>query len=72
MFTRIRRSLKPKQIALISGSLTPAIEKFAVRRLGCELLLDEGAPFALDSTNASAAEHALENLHQLLSLPTTR
>jgi hypothetical protein len=72
LFTRIRRSLKPKQVALISGSLTPAIEKFAAAQLGCELLLDAGAPFALDSTNTAAAARALDNLRQLLALPTTR
>jgi hypothetical protein len=72
MFTRIRRSLKPKQLALISSCLTPAVEKFATAQLGCELLLDAGAPFALDSTNTAAAALSLDNLRQLLSLPTTR
>jgi hypothetical protein len=72
LFTRIRRSLKPKQLALVSGFLTPAIEKFASAQLGCELLLDAGAPFALDSTNAATAARSLTNLRQLLSLPATR
>jgi len=72
LFTRIRRSLKPKQLALISGVLTPVVEQFASAQLGCELLLDAGAPFALDSPNGAAEAGSRENLRQLLNLPTTR
>jgi hypothetical protein len=72
LFTRIRRSLKPKQLVLISGFLTPAVEKFASAQLGCELLLDDGALFALDSTDAAAAARFLETLRQLLNLSATR
>jgi hypothetical protein len=72
VFTRIRRSLKPKQVALVSNFLTLAVEKFASAKLGCELFLDAGAPFALDSANAAAAARSVEDLRQLLSLPATR
>src|SRR3984893_17596059 len=51
LFTRIRRSLKPKRLAFISGSLTPLIERFASAQLNCELVLDDGRAFALDRSN---------------------
>src|ERR1700733_10369959 len=53
LFTRIRRSLKPKRLALISGSLTPLTERFASAQLNCELVLDDGRAFALDDANPS-------------------
>jgi hypothetical protein len=46
--TRIRRSLKPKLVVLISRALDPLVQKIATLQLGCPLVLDEGRPFNLD------------------------
>jgi hypothetical protein len=72
LFTRIRRSLKPKRIALISESLDPLVRNFLDAQLGSELLLDDGHPFALDSSDPARAQRSLSALQQLLAVPTTR
>jgi hypothetical protein len=51
VLTRIRRSLKPKRIVLISGSLEECKEKITSAQLGCAVVLDEGKPFALESSD---------------------
>jgi hypothetical protein len=53
--TRIRRSLKPKRMVLISRALEPLVEKIAGLQLGCPLVLDDGKPFDLDGPNARKA-----------------
>ncbi len=63
--TRIRRSLKPKRVVLISEALAPLTARFSDVDLGCPLLLDGGKPFALDS--AEIAE-PVEHLRQALGL----
>jgi len=45
---RIRRSLKPKRVVLMSRVLETLVDKIALLQLGCPLVLDEGRPFALD------------------------
>ena len=72
LFTRIRRSLKPKRVTLISETLSPLFQNFIVAQLGCELLLDEGHPFAVDSTNPVTSRRSLNTLQKLLSVPVTR
>lgn len=72
LFTRIRRSLKPKLMAFISGSLTPLIFKFANAQLGCELVLDEGHAFALDTSDPATLTHTINRLHESLAVPATR
>lgn len=57
--TRIRRSLKPKRVVLISVALAPVAARFSQVDLGCPLILDDGKPFALDSADASRAVHLL-------------
>lgn len=55
--TRIRRSLKPKQIALISSDLEELVPRLTSAGLGEALLLDGGKPFALDGKDpAEGAE----------------
>jgi hypothetical protein len=57
VLARIRRSLKPKQIALVSSALEGMLAHLSADALGAPLLLDGGKPFALDGTDpASAAE----------------
>jgi len=72
LFTRIRRSLKPKRLAFISGSLTPLIERFAAAQLNCELALDDGRAFALDNPNPAAAKAAGARFHDVLAVPASR
>jgi len=72
LFTRIRRSLKPKRLAFISGSLTPLIERFAAAQLNCELALDDGRAFALDDSNPAAAKTAGARFHEVLAVPASR
>lgn len=55
--TRLRRSLKPKRIAVISGLLGPYVGQMRASGLGAELVLEEGAPFEVsgvvtDKSNA--------------------
>jgi hypothetical protein len=56
--TRIRRSLKPKRVLLISESLAPLSGGLSTAELGCPVILDGGQPFGLDSSGFSeAAQH---------------
>jgi hypothetical protein len=67
--TRIRRSLKPKRVVLISQALRPILEKILALELGCPVVLDNGKLFEFDGpapgnsvarlreTLASSAEH---------------
>ena len=59
MGTRIRRSLKPKRVALISTELESVAGKIAAMELGCPVVLDGGKPFALDGPNAGEAVRKL-------------
>ncbi len=63
--TRIRRSLKPKRVVLISEALAPVAAHFSEAELGCPLILDDGKPFGLDAAEASSALH---HLRQVLGL----
>jgi hypothetical protein len=72
LFTRIRRSLKPKRIAFVSESLTPLIERFASAQLNCELALDDGRAFALDNSNPAEVKAAIARFHDVLAVPASR
>jgi hypothetical protein len=72
LFTRIRRSLKPKRLAFISTSLTPLIERFASAQLGCELVLDDGRAFALDHSRSAEVTAAIARFQDVLSVPASR
>jgi len=61
---RIRRSLKPKRIVLISEALEPVLAAIQALELGCPLVLDRGKPYALDS---SLGETAVASLRDTLS-----
>lgn len=56
---RIRRSLKPKKLVLISRSLEFAASNFQSADLNCALVLDDGKPFALDGDAPDAAAERL-------------
>jgi hypothetical protein len=72
LFTRIRRSLKPKRLAFISRSLTPLIERFASAQLNCELVLDDGRAFALDHSSPGEVTAAIACFQDVLSVPASR
>jgi hypothetical protein len=72
LFTRIRRSLKPKRMAFVSRSLTPLIERFASAQLNCELVLDDGRAFALDHSSPAEVTAAIARFQDVLSVPATR
>jgi hypothetical protein len=59
MGRRIRRSLKPKRVALISRELEPVAGKIAAMELGCPVILDGEKPFALDGLNGHEAARRL-------------
>jgi hypothetical protein len=72
LFTRIRRSLKPKRLAFISGSLTPLVEQFASAQLNCELVLDDGRAFALDHSNPAEVTAVIARFQDVLAVPASR
>lgn len=55
VLTRVRRSLKPKRLALISSSLQQFLPAFAAGGLPCSLLLDGEKPFPLDGKDAAGS-----------------
>jgi hypothetical protein len=59
VMTRIRRSLKPKRVVLISELLAPLTARLSSTELGCPVILDNGRPFSLDSTDSSIPRHHL-------------
>jgi hypothetical protein len=67
VLTRIRRSLKPKRVVLISGRLAPLAARLSSAELGCPVILDNGQPFGLDSSDFSGAA---VHLRQALGLAT--
>ena len=52
---RIRRSLKPKRVVLISRALGTILEMIAALQLGCPLVLDDGKPFAIEGSDMRKA-----------------
>jgi hypothetical protein len=72
LFTRIRRSLKPKRLAFVSDGLTPLIDRFASAQLNCELALDDGRAFALDHSNPAEVTAAIARFQDVLAVPATR
>jgi hypothetical protein len=69
VLTRIRRSLKPKRLALISSSLQQFLPTLASSDLHCTILLDQGDVFALDG---QASSHAAGRLHEALKAQTVQ
>jgi len=59
VMTRIRRSLKPKRVVLISELLTPLAARLSSADLGCPVILDDGKPFGLDSSDFTGATQGL-------------
>jgi len=47
LVSRIRRSLKPKRVILVTEALAPLVQNFITLDLGCPVMLDDGKPFEL-------------------------
>ncbi len=52
---RIRRSLKPRRVVLMSGASQELVTGITAERVGCSVILDHGKPFALDGPEAEKA-----------------
>lgn len=68
LFTRVRRSLKPKRAVLISELLEPFVGRFSESSLHCPVVLDNGRPFGLQRTDSDAA---ISRLRSALTLSAT-
>jgi len=64
--TRIRRSLKPKRVVLLSRALEPVLEQILALQLGCAVVLDGGKPFDLEQTEG---KNAAQRLREALAAP---
>lgn len=47
--TRIRRSLKPKRVMLVTEALQPVVQNILALDLGCPVVLNNGRPFEFGS-----------------------
>jgi hypothetical protein len=52
---RIRRSLRPRRVTLVTELLTPFKDSFSNERLECPVVLDVDRPFGLDGSDSAAA-----------------
>jgi hypothetical protein len=68
LFTRVRRSLKPKRTVLISELLEPLVGRFSESNLGCPVVLDNGKPFSLQGPDSQGA---ISRLRSALDLSAT-
>ena len=62
--TRIRRSLKPRRVVLISQALRPILEKILALELGCPVVLDNGKLFEFDGP---APENSVARFREVLA-----
>lgn len=51
---KIRRSLKPKRVVILSSAMRSIAGRFAAANLGCPVELDAGKPFDLEDRHAEA------------------
>ena len=63
---RIRRSLKPKRVVVISQALGPILDKLLASELGCPVVLDDGKLFELDGP---ARGNSVARLREELASP---
>ena len=47
--SRIRRSLKPKRVILVTDDLLPVVENIVMLDLGCPVVVNDGKPFAFSA-----------------------
>jgi len=58
--TRIRRSLRPKRVAIISSLLDPFVNQLTAELAGCRITANAGKAFALDLRDAAGAVTLLQ------------
>jgi hypothetical protein len=68
LVARVRRSLKPKKVVLVSSELAPIAGRLASEDLGCPVGLDDGKPFDIGS---SISEGAVLRLREALGTITS-
>lgn len=61
---RIRRSLKPKRVVLISRALEPILERILALELGCPLIMDAGKLFEFEGP---AGKNSVARLREALA-----
>jgi hypothetical protein len=61
---RIRRSLKPRRVVLISKTLEPILEKIQSLEMCCPIVLDKGRPFEFEG---AARENSVARLREALA-----
>lgn len=59
LFTRVRRSLKPRRVVIVSSILEPLTGRFVEGNLGCPVLLDHGKPFGMEGVDPGPASGRL-------------
>ena len=64
--SRIRRSLKPKRVALLGAAMETFARKWMNGELGCPLLLDEGKPYSPEGASSQAS---VAHLRAALQMP---
>jgi hypothetical protein len=71
LFTRVRRSLKPKRAVLISELLEPLVDRFLESSVGCPVTLDNGKPFGLQRTSSRGVNSRLRSALALTATSTS-
>jgi hypothetical protein len=66
LFARVRRSLKPKRLILISAELAPFANQIEAAKLDCDVVLDNARPFTLENPESRV------RLRDALAVPTSR
>lgn len=67
--SRIRRSLKPKRVMLVTEMLPEVVQDILALDLGCEVVLNDGAPFAF---TPSGREEEIARFRAVLDSKATR
>ncbi len=62
--TRIRRSLKPRRVMVVTEDLAPVVQDILALDLGCPVLLDNGKPFRMAT---GAGENGVVRLRESLA-----
>jgi hypothetical protein len=70
LLARIRRSVKPKRIVLISRLLEPLMASMSEADTGCPVIIDDGKAFALDGAGPQGAAARLRQI--LAAVPQSR
>ena len=71
LYARIRRSLQPKRLALISASLEPFLPDLVSANLPCALVLDQGGPFALGH-EYGGSDQVIQRLSSAITVPSSQ